>query len=240
VDVLMTHDICGPATIGIFQEQFGRDAKVFDRDKIVIIPDHYIFTADPRAHRNVDILRQFALRQGICHYYDADFVTAQGTGIPTPYGDPLRTGYRGVCHVALPQNGHCRPGELLLGTDSHTCTHGAFGEFATGVGNTEGAFAMGTGKLWLKVPPTLKSVFHGRLPEYLMAKDLILHVIGQIGTDGAAYCAMEFAGDALGGMNMDERMTLCNMAVEAGAKNGIIAADEVTMEYVRARTDRPF
>jgi 3-isopropylmalate/(R)-2-methylmalate dehydratase large subunit len=236
VDVLMTHDIVGPGTIGVFEKEFGKDAKVFDADKVVIIPDHYIFTADPKAHRNVETLRQFVRRQGIRHYYDADFVTAELAGVPAPYADPWRTGYRGVCHVALPQNGHCRPGELLLGTDSHTCTHGAFGEFATGVGHTEGAFAMGTGKLWLKVPPTLKFVFRGRMPEYLMAKDLILHVIGEIGTDGAAYCAMEFAGEALDAMNMEERMTLCNMAVEAGAKNGIIAADEVTVEYVRART----
>jgi 3-isopropylmalate/(R)-2-methylmalate dehydratase large subunit len=240
VDVLMTHDICGPATIGIFAEKFGRDAKVFDADKVVIFPDHYIFTADANAHRNVEILREFARCQGIRHYYDADFVTAAGQGIPTPYADPTRTRYRGVCHVALPQNGHCRPGELLLGTDSHTCTHGAFGEVATGIGNTEAAFVLGTGKLWLRVPPTLKVVFHGEVPPYLMAKDLILHVIGEIGTDGAAYCAMEFAGHALAGLNVDERMTLCNMAIEAGGKNGIIAPDQTTLEYVRARTDRPF
>lgn len=240
VDVLMTHDICGPGTIGIFQEQFGPDAKVFDPDKVVIIPDHYIFTADSKAHRNIEILRDFVKRQGIRHHYDPDFMASGLVGMPNPYASPERTRYRGVCHVALPQNGHTRPGELLLGTDSHTCTQGAFGEFAAGIGNTEAAFVLGTGTLWLKVPPTLKFVFHGAVPPYLMAKDLILHVIGEIGTDGAAYCAMEFAGDALGAMNMDERMTLCNMAVEAGGKNGIIAPDQVTLDYVRARTDRPF
>jgi len=240
VDVLMTHDICGPATIGIFQEQFGRDAKVFDAERIVIMPDHYIFTADPKAHRNIQILREFARNQGMKHYYDPDFLDTQAEGIPHPYANPSETSYRGVCHVALPQNGYTRPGELLLGTDSHTCTHGAFGEFATGIGNTEAAFVMGTGKLWLKVPPTLKFVFEGAMPAYLMAKDLILHVIGEIGTDGAAYCAMEFAGSAIASLNMEERMTLCNMAIEAGGKNGIIAADELTLEYVRARTDRPF
>jgi 3-isopropylmalate/(R)-2-methylmalate dehydratase large subunit len=238
VDVLLTHDICGPAAIAIFQQQFGPEAKVFDPDKVVIIPDHYIFTADPMAHRNVQALRDFAARQGIRHFYDADFVV--GEGMPRPYRDPLATSYRGVCHVALPQAGHTRPGEVLLGTDSHTCTHGAFGEFATGIGNTEAAFVLGTGRLWLKVPPTRRFLFEGRMPPYLMAKDLILHLIGQIGADGANYMAMEFAGQAVSELNMDERMTLCNMAVEAGAKNGIIAADDVTERYLRGRTDKPF
>jgi 3-isopropylmalate/(R)-2-methylmalate dehydratase large subunit len=240
MDVLMTHDICGPGTIGIFEEHFGREGQVFDPEKIVIIPDHYIFTADAKAHRNVDILRDFVKRQGIRHYYDPDFLPPGLEGMPKPYARAEETGYRGVCHVALPQNGHTRPGELLLGTDSHTCTHGAFGEFATGIGNTEAAFVMGTGKLWLKVPASLKFVFHGHMPDYLMAKDLILHVIGEIRTDGAAYCAMEFAGPAVAELNVEERMTLCNMAIEAGAKNGIIAADKTTMDYVRARTDKPF
>ncbi len=242
VDVLMTHDVCGPGTIGIFREKFGPDAKVFDPAKVVIIPDHYIFTGDVKAHRNIDILREFAAQQGLKYYYDPDFVEPnlpEGE-VPPPYANAAETSYRGVCHSALPQNGHTRPGELLLGTDSHTCTHGAFGEFATGIGNTDAAFAMGTGKLWLKVPQSLKFVFHGELPPYLMAKDLILHAIGEIGVDGATYCAMEFAGDAIGALNMDERMTICNMAIEAGGKNGIIAPDEVTLAYVRSRTDKPF
>ncbi len=238
VDVLLTHDICGPGSIGVFEERFGKDGKVFDPQRIVIIPDHYIFTADPKAHRNLDILRDFAARQHLPHYYDADFVS--GDGMPRAYTSPEETAYRGVCHVALPEAGHARPGEVLLGTDSHTCTHGAFGEFATGIGNTEAGFVMGAGKLWLKVPATRKFVFTGELPPYLMAKDLILHVIGEITTDGATYMAMEFAGEALMGLNMDERMTVANMAVEAGAKNGIIAADAVTEAYVRERTDKPF
>ena len=238
VDILLTHDICGPGTIGVFQQQFGPDAKVFDPEKVIIIPDHYIFTADAKAHRNLDILRQFVRRQGIRHFYDADFV--KGEGMPPVYRSPSATRYKGVCHVALPQAGHARPGEVLLGTDSHTCTHGAFGEFATGIGNTEAAFVLGAGKLWLKVPVTRRFVFRGPMPPYLMAKDLILHVIGRIGVDGANYMAMEFAGEAVAAMNVDERMTICNMAVEAGAKNGIIAADAVTEAYVRARTDKPF
>ncbi|NQU75543.1 MAG: 3-isopropylmalate dehydratase large subunit, partial [Planctomycetes bacterium] len=238
VDVLMTHDVCGPASIGIFEEQFGKDAKVFDPDKVVIIPDHYIFTADPKAHRNIEILRSFVKRQSIRYYYDPDFV--QGPGMPGVYPSPSKTPYKGVCHVALPEEGHTRPGELLLGTDSHTCTHGAFGEFATGIGNTDAAFVMGTGKLWLKVPATMLFVFEGQLPPYVMGKDVILRVIGDLGVDGATYRTMEFAGEAIHALNVDERMTICNMAIEAGAKNGIITPDERTIEFVRARTKKPF
>ena len=223
VDVLMTHDVCGPGTIGVFHENFGRQAKVWDPSKVVIIPDHYIFTADKMAHRNVDVLREFVREQGIPHFYDV------GTDR-----------YKGVCHIALPEEGHTRPGEILLGTDSHTCTAGAFGEFATGVGNTDAGFVLGTGKLWLKVPETMRFVFEGELPPYLMAKDLILKVIGDIGVDGATYRTMEFGGDGVYSLGIEERMTLCNMVIEAGGKNGIIAPDEVTLNYVRARTDQPF
>ena len=237
VDVLMTHDICGPGTIGVFYERFGENAKVFDPDKIVIIPDHYIFTADAKAHRNIELLRQFVLQQNLRYFYDPDFVHAEG--MPTPYACPADTPYKGVCHVALPEEGHTRPGEVLLGTDSHTCTHGAFGEFATGIGNTDAAFVMGTGKLWLKVPPTMRFVFEGELPPYLMGKDMILHIIGDIGAAGATYRAIEFAGPAVHALNMDERMTLCNMAIEAGGKNGIIAPDSQTLDFVKARTDKP-
>jgi 3-isopropylmalate/(R)-2-methylmalate dehydratase large subunit len=219
VDVLMTHDVCGPGTIGVFEKHFGgKNAKVWDKDKVVIIPDHYIFTTDAMANRNVDVLREFVKEQGLPHYYDV------GTDR-----------YKGVCHIALPEEGHTRPGEVLLGTDSHTCTAGAFGEFATGIGNTDAGFVLGTGRLWLKVPPTMRFVFHGDLPPYLMAKDLILAVIGDIGCDGATYKAMEFDGDGVFALNMEERMTLCNMAIEAGGKNGVIAPDDVTFDYVNTR-----
>jgi 3-isopropylmalate/(R)-2-methylmalate dehydratase large subunit len=221
VDVLLTHDVCGPGTIGIFHEKFGADAKVWDARKLVIIPDHYIFTADELAHRNVDTLRAFAAEQDLPYYYDV------GTDR-----------YKGVCHVALPAEGHARPGELLLGTDSHTCTAGAFGLFATGIGNTDAAFVLGTGKLWLKVPPTMRFEFEGNLPPYLMAKDLILQVIGDIGFDGATYKAMEFVGPAVFDLNIEERMTLCNMVIEAGGKNGVIAPDDLTEAYVHERTAR--
>ena len=218
VDVLMTHDVCGPGTFGVFKKEFGADAKVWDREKVVLIPDHYIFTKDAMANRNVDVLRQFAREQDIKYFYD----------VGTEH-------YKGVCHIALPEEGHTRPGEVLLGTDSHTCTAGAFGEFATGIGNTDAGFVLGTGKLWLKVPPTMRFVFHGKMPPYLMAKDLILAVIGDIGVDGATYRAMEFDGDGVYALNIEERMTLCNMAIEAGGKNGIIAADQVTFDYVNKR-----
>src|SRR5215471_12201774 len=208
-DILMTHDVCGPGTIGIFKQHFGKDAKVWD---------HYIFTQDRMANRNVDVLRQFAAEQGLRYFYDV--------------GTPR---YKGVCHIALPEEGHTRPGEVLFGTDSHTCTAGALGEFATGIGNTDAGFVMGTGKLWVKVPPTMRFVFHGQLPPYLMAKDLILAVIGDIGCDGATYRAMEFDGDGVYALNIEERMTLCNMVIEAGGKNGVIAPDKVTLDYVNAR-----
>jgi 3-isopropylmalate/(R)-2-methylmalate dehydratase large subunit len=238
IDVLMTHDVCGPGTIGVFKEHFGDAAKVWDPDKVVIIPDHYIFTADTRAHRNIEILRDFVRDQGIKYYYDPDFI--HGEGMPNPYADPTQTDYKGVCHIALPEEGHTRPGEILLGTDSHTCTAGAFGELATGIGNTDAGFVLGTGKLWLKVPPTMRFVFDGELPPYLMAKDLILTVIGDIGCDGATYRAMEFTGDGVLSLNIEERMTLCNMVIEAGGKNGVIPVDKVTEDFVRARTDKPF
>ena len=240
VDVIMSNDVIAPQMIGLFEEHFGKDAEVFDTDKVVLIPDHYIFTADPKAHRNIDIMRDFVKRKGIKHYYDTDFLPPGFEGMPDPYCDPLETEYMGVCHLTLPQKGHTRPGELLLGTDSHTCTHGAFGEFSSGIGSTDGAFVMGTGKLWLKVPPTLKFVFNGEVPPYVMGKDLILHIIGETGHDGATYCAMEISGEGVTALNMDERMTICNMAIEAGGKNGVIPADEVTTQYVRARTDKKF
>jgi 3-isopropylmalate/(R)-2-methylmalate dehydratase large subunit len=218
VDVLMTHDVCGPGTIGVFKKHFGETAKVWDREKVVIIPDHYIFTKDAMANRNVDVLRAFVKEQNLPYFYD----------VGTEH-------YKGVCHIALPEEGHTRPGEVLLGTDSHTCTAGAFGEFATGIGNTDAGFVMGTGKLWLKAPPTMRFVFHGKMPPYLMAKDLILAVIGDIGCDGATYRAMEFDGDGVYALNIEERMTLCNMVIEAGGKNGVIAPDQVTIDYVNSR-----
>ena len=240
VDVLMTHDVCGPGTIGIFKEQFGDKARVFDAERIAVIPDHYIFTADEKCHRNVQILRDFVKEQGLKYYYDPDFLnTEAGSGFPNPYRDPTKTNYKGVCHKALPEEGHCRPGEILLGTDSHTCTAGAFGEFATGVGNTDAAFTMGTGKTWLKVPPTMRFTFHGQIPPYLTAKDLILAVIGDISVSGGTYKTMYFAGEGIASLTLEDRMTLTNMVIEAGGKNGVCDVDEKTLAYVNARSNRP-
>jgi 3-isopropylmalate/(R)-2-methylmalate dehydratase large subunit len=148
--------------------------------------------------------------------------------------------YKGVCHLALAQEGHNRPGEVLFGTDSHTCTSGAFGMFSTGIGNTDAAFILGTGKLWVKVPETMYFEFNGTFPPHIMAKDIILQVIGDIGVDGATYRAMEFAGSAISNLSMEERMTLCNMGIEAGGKNAIIQADDTTLRYVKQRTDKPY
>lgn len=218
VDTLMTHDVCGPPTIAIWKEEFGENAKIWDKDKLVIFPDHYIFTANKHANRNIDILRQFASEYQIDNYYDV------GTDR-----------YKGVCHIALAEEGYNVPGTVLIGTDSHTCTSGAFGMFSTGVGNTDAAFILGTGKIWEKVPESMKFTFNGELPEYLTAKDLILAILGDITTDGATYRAMEFDGDGVFSLGMSERMTLTNMAIEAGGMNGIIAADKITEEYVNSK-----
>jgi len=223
VDVLMTHDVCGPPTFEIWKREFGEAAKIWDKNKLVIFPDHYIFTKNPQANRNVSILREFANEYGIENYYDV------GTDR-----------YKGVCHLALAEEGYDLPGTVLFGTDSHTCTSGAFGMFATGVGNTDAAFILGTGKIWEKVPESMKFIFEGELPPYIMAKDLILRILGDITTDGATYRAMEFDGEGVFSLSMTERMTLTNMAIEAGGMNGIINADAVTEAYVKERTNKEY
>ena len=215
VDVLMTHDVCGPPTIAIWKKEFGELAKIWDKQKLVIFPDHYIFTKNVHANRNVDVLRQFAEQYNLPNYYDVGSER-----------------YKGVCHIALAEEGFNVPGTVLFGTDSHTCTSGAFGMFATGVGNTDAAFILGTGKIWEKIPKSMKFTFNGKMPEYLTAKDLILRILGDITTDGATYRAMEFGGEAISGMNMFERMTLTNMAIEGGGMNGIISVDEITRKYL--------
>jgi len=238
-DVLMTHDVCGPGTIGVFKREFGKTAKVWDKQRVVIIPDHYIFTADSMSNRNVDILRDFVREQGLPYFYDViddpnghwKFDASKGN-TKRQYG----SNYAGVCHTALPAKGHTRPGEVLFGTDSHTCMAGAFNEFATGIGNTDAGFVMGTGKLLIKVPETMRFRLEGKLQPGVMAKDIILHVIGEIGFDGATYRAMQFDGPGIATLSMDDRMTIANMAIEAGGKNAIFEFDARTAEYVDART----
>ena len=224
-DTLMTHDVCGPGTIGVFKREFGETAKVWDKERIVIIPDHYIFTADSRSNRNVDILRDFVKEQDITYFYDViddpdgkwAFNPAQGL-LKKQYG----SNYAGVCHTALAHRGHTRPGEVLFGTDSHTCMAGAFNQFATGIGNTDAGFVMGTGKLLIKVPETMHFRLEGEIQPGVMAKDIILHVIGEIGFDGATYRAMQFDGQGASSLTIDDRMTIANMAIEAGGKLSLI------------------
>ena len=223
VDILMTHDVCGPGTMGIFKANFGEDAKVWDKEKIVLIPDHYIFTKDKYAMRNIEYVTKFAKEQEIVHFYE-----------------PFTDDYKGVCHIALAEEGHNKPGDVLFGTDSHTCTSGAFGQFASGIGNTDAGFIMGTGKLWVRVPESIKFQFEGEFPSYVMGKDVVLQTIGDIGFDGATYRCMEYGGDAISRLNMEERMTICNMAIEAGGKCGIIAADKITKKYLEERGVRDY
>ena len=237
-DILMTHDVCGPGTIGVFKREFGAQAKVWDPRKLVIMPDHYIFTADSKSNRNVDILREFAREQGLPYFYDVIddpngkwVFDAEKGPQKRQYGDR----YAGVCHTALPEKGHTRPGEVLFGTDSHTCMAGAFNEFSTGIGNTDAGFILGTGKLLLKVPATMHFRLEGQLAPGVMAKDVILHVIGEIGFDGATYRAMQFDGPGVANLSMDDRMTIANMAIEAGGKNGIFEFDGQTKALVDAR-----
>ena len=238
VDVLMTHDVCGPGTIGVFKREFGRSAKIWDRQKVVIIPDHYIFTADSLSNRNVDILREFVKEQGIPYFYDViddpdghwKFDASKGQ-----YKAQHGSHYTGVCHTTLPWKGHLRPGEVLFGTDSHTCMAGAFNQFATGIGNTDAGFILGTGKLLIKVPETMRFRLEGALPAGVMAKDVILHVIGEIGSDGATYRAMQWEGPGVHSLSIDDRMTIANMAIEAGGKNGIFPCDQKTLDYVNER-----
>jgi 3-isopropylmalate/(R)-2-methylmalate dehydratase large subunit len=237
-DILMTHDVCGPGTIGVFKREFGKQAKVWDPDRVVIMPDHYIFTADSKSNRNVDILREFVREQQIRYFYDViDDPTGNWVFDPSKGMLQRQYGahYAGVCHTALPQKGHTRPGEILFGTDSHTCMAGAFNEFATGIGNTDAGFVMGTGRLLLKVPETMHFRLEGKLQKGVMAKDVILHIIGEIGFDGATYRAMQFDGPGVVELSIDDRMTIANMAIEAGGKNGIFEFDEQTKAYVDDR-----
>lgn len=223
VDNLLTHDVTGPGSIAIFRREFGEDAKVWDKNKVILIPDHYIFTKNTHAMRNLEYVKQFALEQDLTYYYE-----------------PFTDNYKGVCHVAIMEEGHLLPGSVLFGTDSHTCSAGAFGMFASGIGNTDAGFILGTGKLWVKVPETMRFTFDGKLPKYIMGKDIVLQVINDIGFDGATYRTLQFDGSAISSMNMEERMTICNMAIEAGGKNGVIPADEKTIEFVTSKSDKPF
>lgn len=218
VDLALANDITGPVAIEEFKKAGGK--KVFNQEKIALIPDHFAPNKDIKSAELCKSLREFAKEQNILHYYEV--------------------GRMGIEHAFLPEQGIVLPGDLVIGADSHTCTYGALGAFSTGVGSTDLAFAMMTGQCWFKVPETIKFVYYGKLNKWITGKDLILHTIGDIGVDGALYKAMEFTGDAISSLSMDGRLTMANMAIEAGAKNGIINPDDITLEYIRSRAKRPY
>jgi len=218
VDLVLGNDITAPIAIKEFEE-LGIQ-KVFDNEKIALIPDHFTPNKDIKSAEQVKVLREFARKYNIIHFYDVGRV--------------------GVEHALLPELGLVRPGMCIIGADSHTCTYGAFGAFSTGVGSTDMAAAMATGKTWFKVPESIKFIVYGKLQPYVSAKDIILHIIGSIGVDGALYASMEFAGDTITELSMEGRMTMANMAIEAGAKNGIFAPDGKTVEYIKSRTGLPY
>jgi 3-isopropylmalate/(R)-2-methylmalate dehydratase large subunit len=217
VDVAMMPDLTTILAVRAM-EAMGRE-KVWDVDRVVIVLDHVAPASTLMAatiHRDI---RRFAREQGLKHLYDVE---------------------SGVCHQVLPERGHVKPGALIVGADSHTCTHGAFGAFATGVGSTDMGAVLATGKTWLRVPQTIRVVVMGVLPEHVAPKDVILKIIGEIGADGATYNAVEFSGSTVAEMSVSGRMTLCNMAIEMGAKTGIVEPDEKTLGYLRERTDGVF
>ncbi|MFB3925451.1 MAG: 3-isopropylmalate dehydratase large subunit [Syntrophales bacterium] len=218
VDIALGNDITAPIAIAEFKKAGGK--KVFDRDRIVLIPDHFTPNKDIDAAGQCKMIRDFAREQGITHYYDG--------------------GETGIEHALLPEQGIVLPGDLVIGADSHTCTYGALGAFATGVGSTDFAAAMITGEAWFKVPETLRVIFYGKTRRWVSGKDLILYLIGRIGVDGALYKAMEFTGETVRMLSMADRLTIANMVVEAGAKNGIFEPDELTRAYMEGRTKRGY
>ena len=217
IDVAMTHDLTGPLSVESF-EKIGLK-KVWDPEKIVIVFDHQVPADSIDAANNHMIMRKFVKEQGIQNFYDVR---------------------EGVCHQVLPEKGHVVPGEVVVGTDSHTCTHGALGAFATGIGSTDMAMVFATGKLWFKVPETIKFEITGGLQKNVFAKDVILDIIGNIGADGATYKACEFGGETTRVMTISDRMVLCNMAIEMGGKTGLVEPDKKTLNYLEGRSTKPY
>lgn len=217
VDLVMANDVTAPIAIREFKKTGLKHT--FDPKKVVMVPSHFAPAKDLFAARNCEIMRTFALEEG-CVYFEI--------------------GRGGIEHVILPDKGFCRPGDLIIGADSHTCTYGALNCFSTGMGSTDIAAAMATGTTWLKVPETLKVVYNGKLPEFVGGKDLVLRTIGEIGDDGARYMAIEFTGEAIHDLPMEGRLTITNMTIEAGGKNGIMPFDETTREWLSTRTDIPY
>lgn len=218
LDLVLSNDVTAPIAIKEFKK-VGVD-KVFDPTKIALVPDHYVPNKDIQSAEQAKMTREFAREQGITHFYEV--------------------GCMGVEHALLPEQGVVGAGDLIIGADSHTCTYGALGAFATGVGSTDAAIGYATGKAWFKVPESILFNIEGELQPGVTGKDIILHIIGMIGVDGALYQAMEFRGSAIESLTMDERLSISNMAIEAGGKAGLIAVDDVTRAYMDGRTERPY
>jgi len=218
VDLALGNDITAPVAIREF-ERIGV-ATVWDRDRVALVPDHFVPNKDIKSAEQAKMLKEFARKHQLTNYFEV--------------------GRMGIEHCLLPEQGLVGPGDLVIGADSHTCTYGGLGAFSTGVGSTDLAAAMALGETWLKVPESIKFIYKGDLKPWVSGKDLILHTIGDIGVDGALYQAMEFTGPVIEALDMDGRLTMCNMAVEAGAKNGIIAPDEITRRYVEGRAKREY
>jgi len=218
LDITLANDITGPVAVREFKK-IGAE-KVFDNTRVVFVPDHFVPNKDIKSAEQVKMLREFAKEQNLVNFFEV--------------------GRMGIEHALLPEKGIVTAGDLIIGADSHTCTYGALGAFATGVGSTDLACGMASGETWFKVPETIKVEFNGKLNKWVSSKDLILHLIGDIGVDGALYQALEVGGNVIEEMDMDGRFTFCNMAIEAGAKTGIIAADEKTEEYLKGRSIRPY
>lgn len=217
VDIVIANDITGPMALPIFKKMAD---KVFDKDKVVLVPDHFTPNKDIKSAENSKAIREFSREQGLTHH--------------------MEQGKCGVEHAILPESGIVVAGDAVIGADSHTCTYGAIGAFSTGVGTTDIATGMATGQLWFKVPSAIKFNLHGKLPKYVSGKDVILHIIGRIGVDGALYKSMEFTGEGVKELSMADRFTICNMAIEAGAKNGIFPVDEAAIEYLDKHAKREY
>ena len=218
LDLVLGNDITAPVAIGEFQK-FGR-ATVFDREKIALVPDHFTPNKDIQAAAQCAAMRAFAKEQGIVNYFEVGHDC-------------------GIEHALLPEKGLVTAGDLVIGADSHTCTYGALGAFSTGVGSTDMAAGMSAGETWFRVPSAIKVVLKGKPRKWVCGKDVILHLIGMIGVDGARYQSLEFAGDGIASLSMDDRFTIANMAIEAGAKNGIFPVDETTRAYLREHNAKP-
>lgn len=218
LDLVLSNDVTAPIAIKEFKK-VGVD-KVFDPTRIALVPDHYVPNKDIQSAEQAKLTREFAREQGITHFYEV--------------------GCMGVEHALLPEQGVVGAGDLIIGADSHTCTYGALGAFATGVGSTDAAIGYATGRAWFKVPESILFNVEGELQPGVTGKDIILHIIGMIGVDGALYQAMEFRGSAIESLSMDERLSISNMAIEAGGKAGLIAVDDVTRAYMDGRTERPY